>query len=330
MRPTTTFWMMTVTAIELIWDELETSGELGGARRVDDEHPSDFYCSIDARGRRGMILLTDVEPPFPPPGLDAVEIFLGRRGDGRCSFGLWLANQSLSAVFSLLCQDLVSASRSLPPDDVPLFVVSRLLRWQDLFAPAGSELMSLEKLRGLVGELVVLRQCMDLWDPVTAIAAWQGPFGGQQDFAAPELFIEVKTVGTSARTVQINSAEQLCPTDQRQLILAVVILSSAAAKPESGIAVSDLTRAISELTSHDRDALLKFERSLLAAGYSSHVDYEKIHFYIDSINYYRVGIGFPRMCPDQLAPGIRQLWYNVALSACKPFETSLGSLTSGS
>ena len=56
----------TMTSIEALWDALEREGEPGGVRRVDESHPCDLYAGLDASGRRGLILVTDIEPPAGP------------------------------------------------------------------------------------------------------------------------------------------------------------------------------------------------------------------------------------------------------------------------
>ena len=69
--------------------------------------------------------------------------------------------------------------------------------------------MTMSKLRGLVGELLILEMCLDLWPTEDVASGWTGPLGGPQDFVLPGRRIEVKTTFASARSVHITSVDQL-------------------------------------------------------------------------------------------------------------------------
>jgi len=312
-----------MTQIEALWKALEQGGDIGGAQRVDDSHSSDFYCSLDASGRRGLLLISAVEPPMPPPTFDAVEIFVGRRGDGRWSLGMWLTNSSLCVVFAMLCQDLVSSSRDLSQDAVPSFVVNRLLRWRRLLEQGVDSAMPISELRGLVGELVVLKLCLDHWPIPDVVEAWQGPLGAPQDFSLPALLLEVKAVRPSAMTARINSADQLESPDGRLLRLAVVVLASTVGASEPGFSVPDLIAEIRNRISGYPATLLELDGRLRAAGYVEHVAYEKQCFRVESVRFFAIDEDFPRITRSQLSTGIVDISYDIALTACTPFAVML-------
>jgi hypothetical protein len=312
-----------MTPIERLWHALEQSHDIGGSRRVDDVHASDFYCSLDGRGQRGLVLLSAVELTMPPPRFDSVEIIVGHRGDGRWSLALWLTNSSLSVVFTLLCQDLVDATRDLQPINVPGFVVTRLLRWRRLLESGSANILPLPELRGLIGELIVLKRCLDFWTPSEVVDGWQGPLDAPQDFALPSLLLEVKAVQPTSTAVRISSAEQLEVLDGRALQLAIVALAGTASTTAGTFCAPELVREVETAMAHDVYAVSQLAARLNAGGYAYHDDYEQHRFRVESIRFFSVTGTFPRIVRSQLMPGVTGVLYDISLAACKSFEVAL-------
>jgi hypothetical protein len=117
--------------VEQLWEELEASFELGGAKRVDEVHPCDLYAALDAEGRPGLVLLVDAEPPQVPK-LKAVFVRTAQRQDGRFSLGLWLRNSALRSLFAFLCESLVSETRASAPSLASEILLARLAAWRHL------------------------------------------------------------------------------------------------------------------------------------------------------------------------------------------------------
>lgn len=306
-----------MSSIEDIWARLEAGGP-SGAMRVSAEHPCDFFGATDQRGRPGLVLVTDSEPPARP-SLDAVEISSAERGDGRWALGIWLRDASLKPVFARLCADLIESSWTVRPSAAATFVLERLVRWRELLETATGP-MSMSKLRGLVGELVVLEKCLDLWTPSDVLAGWTGPLGGPQDFVLPGLRMEVKTTFPSARSVHISSAEQL-DTDE-PLTLAVVTLTTLVGG--SGLAPNELVERIAQrLVPAGGDLGALFRKRLDAAGYLPDPRYSKPMFRLDAVQYFDVSEGFPRIRRQAVPAGVEGVVYDVVIGSCLPYKTSL-------
>lgn len=307
----------TMSSIDDIWRQVEIGGP-GGALRIDDTHPSDLYGATDAEGRRGLLLVCAVEPPTPPV-LDAVDVTLYLRHDGRWALGLWLEEPSLMPVFTQLCTDLVETLRGAAPGAAPGLLLGRLLRWRDLLEAGGGP-MTMSALRGLVGELLILERCLTLWDPADVASGWVGPLSGPQDFVLPGRRIEVKTIVPAARSVHISSIDQL-DTDE-VLSLAVVTLTTLVGG--TGIAPSELvTRIEFDLLSASAGALSLFRDRLDAVGYLPDPRYGKPMFRLDGIDFFDVEGDFPRMRRAQVGAGIDRVVYDVQLGACVAHRSSL-------
>lgn len=309
-----------MTSIEALWDALEFEGEPGGARRVDESHPCDLYAGLDAEGRRGLILITDNVPPGPPR-FEAVDVVTSQRHDRRWSLAIWLGVPALLPPFSRLCQDLIEASREIDPAGAAAFLLTRLARWRRLLEP-GSGVLPISELRGLAGELVILDQCLRLWSSSEVIDGWVGPLDAPQDFALPSLWIEVKATHPTASVARITSVDQLDVPGH--LLLAVVTLANVSGD-SPGVSPASLVEGIRrQLTGPGSpSALLEFDSKLATLGYADDPVYSETMFRIDGVRYLDVADGFPAIRRRDLPAGVAEAIYDVELSACAPFETSL-------
>lgn len=306
------------TQIEALWSRLE--GELGGALRVDDTHPCDLYASVDSAGRRGLVLVTDESPPRAP-ALEALEVGVSRRVDGRSTLALWLENPGLSTLFTHLCQDLVDESRSVDPSSAGSFMLSRLERWRRLLR--GERSLSLHEIRGLVAELLVMEQCLDVWRPVEVVEAWLGPVGSAQDFVLPNTRLEVKAIQPDARTVHISSADQLDTPDP--LLLAVVSMTTLIAD-DRGESVGEIADRLRERlrSGGAHGSIVLFDQRLRVTGMASPDVESAVHFRVDGIRYYRVLADFPTLTRAGLPNGVAEVTYEIELGALQPYQSELG------
>jgi hypothetical protein len=309
----------TMTSIEALWQDLLHAGELGGARRVDETHPCDLYGAVGEEGRVGLLLLSDVALP-QPPRLSSVETVTSRRQDGRWSLGIWLTVGALRSPFGQLCQDLVDATREVDPTIAGGLILARLARWRRLLE--GSHSISTNELRGLVGELLILRECLDIWLPAEVVNGWNGPLRAPQDFALPGLLVEAKVVEPGSPKVRISSVDQLDATGS--LILASVTLATVSAEGP-GFTVGALVSEIRQLLSdaHAPMEVLEFDARLAAAGYRDDDQMSNARFRRDDVRFFDVREGFPAIHRADLAQGVLDVTYDIALTACVPFETSL-------
>lgn len=311
-----------MTSIETLWNALRKGVELGGGRRVDELHPADLYAALDAAGRAGLVLVTSARPPSPPP-FEAVEVTVNERADGRWALGVWLRSDALSSLFARLCDDLVESSRGIPPAGAAGYILSRLVRWRRLLETGDSAVLGTTELRGLMGELIVLQRCLDLWPAAEVVHNWVGPLDAPQDFTLSLLRIEAKTIRPGAGSVRISSADQLDVADAA-LLLSVVTLASVSHGGD-GISVATLVAQIRERLVHDGPAglLAEFDSRLAAAGYLDVPEYEQRTFRVEALRFFEVHGTFPRLRRSDLPYGVVHAAYEISLSVCAPFETDL-------
>lgn len=304
-----------MTSIDGLWNELQA----GAARRVDETHPCDLYVALDPDGRPGLVLITDAVLPTPP-SLEAVAVTASRRKDGRNSLAFWLQAAPLRTAFAHLCQDLVDESRDVEPAAAGGFLLARLARWRRLLR--GERGIQLTDIRGVVGELVVLSDCLNHWPASQVINGWLGPLDGAQDFVMPSLRIEAKAIQPDARVVAISSADQLALSPRT--MLAVVTLVTLL-EGDDGLTLEQLATDIDGRLAAlgEEGGRLMFESRLAATGFADAGPYRSISFRVDELRYYEVRAGFPLFTRESLPEGVAEVRYDIELGSLQAFNTAL-------
>ncbi|MEU4244880.1 PD-(D/E)XK motif protein [Actinoplanes sp. NPDC026619] len=172
-------------------------------------------------------------------------------------------------------------------------VVERILQqWRELLRPS-SGILGERELRGLIGELLVLELLAEAGLVGAVERIWTGPDRAAHDFTlGTRRRVEVKTVGVRGSTVTIHGLDQLHPSPDRDLVLALVRLE----KTADGRSLPDLVEALSTSIG-DRSGL---RRQLAKAGYAeTDADrYSDRRYAQSSLYAWSVGAEFPRLDVD--------------------------------
>ena len=306
--------------LDEIWRELEAAGQPLAHRRVDAIHPLDLYVGLDASLARELVLIADVIPPGIARKYKAFEVVTAPRGDGRQTLAVRLHRTELSRLFSHLCEDLVESSRrGCSREDAVRFVADRIARWERLLSREHEGLLDDEALRGLVGELVFLKEtAIPAKGPIEALNAWRGPLGAAHDFQFAAMAVEVKSVGDDM-VAEISSAEQLDSSNE-PLILSAVRLLGTMEETADSFSVTGLVRSLRELFEPHGPAAATFDDRLSLVGYADAPAYEARRFVVKEMRHFDVDEGFPRLVPVVLAQGITFVRYGVDLRRCNTFR----------
>lgn len=307
--------------LDVRWDLLESEHLHPIFQLYDANHPLDFYIGKGAGEQRLLLLITPEEPPAIRD-MRAIRIERLKRDDGRWSLLLSLDNISLSPMFSLLCDDLIEASRNtkLPADKSLSFVLKRLSNWRRLFERGLPSLLDESRIRGLCGELLFLKRLFDRVGTLAAVKAWEGPQGADQDFQSPNAAWEVKTIRPSADSITISSEYQLqittCP-----IYLVVFTLADSLTAEANAFTLNTLVEEIRTALSDNHDASELFEEKLIAADYAPRHEYDEIVLIEHSKRIFTVITGFPCITGKTILPGINKVSYDIMLAACDKFLT---------
>jgi len=318
--------------LETYWHELEEryAEDEGVYKRLDLEHETGIRMAVLNPGRIWAILIEvlpeDADALMPPRwrGMGFRIIPLLGPEPGAKHVCLYVENPEHRSVFTTLSSDII---RTLESSDLTARVRNLqkcFNRWSRFFESWSQEGMSAERQRGLFGELMVLEILLrGGLSPLDGVSSWKGSSGAYQDFVHLGAAIEVKTTTLKEpRKVSVSSEKQLDDTDLESLALVVFTLNEVEL---GGISLPNAVATVRQLLENDGKAGSIFESSLIEAGYlDSDADKYMKHYTIRSREIFDIRSGFP--CIVSVPPGVGDLRYTVTISACKPFEKTLGEM----
>jgi hypothetical protein len=232
---------------------------------------------------------------------------------------LTLARHIDSDLFRGLCETLIGSLKEVRDPARALSVaLAHLKRWKAFLAGQSARLLSPEKVRGLFGELHVLRRLYrDTLPSVAAVDAWLGPYDGHQDFVFGDRAIEVKSLsGRERSTVQISSEDQLESTLPEMFLLTQRL--SDMSESDHALSLNGIVNLIeSELLV--AEAIEQFVGKLAAVGYIPLADYDRPRFVVSSLQGYRVVDQFPRLMRSKLPAGVTRVAYEIMLENIAPY-----------
>ena len=306
------------------WSVISTPASDFNVRLVDNYHPLLLFWGVDARNR--YLFIYDGEAETMPelkslPNLSRIATAISKEG-ARAKLVLILNETANWELFHALCSDLVRATAQVSDASCgPSIVLRRLKRWQDFLKKERSELLPMEKIKGLIGELLFLTEPVASafgWDD--AITFWKGPEDAPQDFAIHAAAVEVKCqAGGSKPSVRISSVEQL-NSQMPEAYLVVYTIATASGEEADHFNLNSLVEAVRESLQTASDLTReRFEDLLYLAGYVFSEKYLEWHFTKIAVKCFKIQEGFPRISQSTVPEGVDSISYVLQLEACSGF-----------
>lgn len=309
------------------WEEISIPAHDVFSRRVDHTHPLNLFWARDPYGRF-LFIYEFVSPDSLPdkfPLLNGIEVRLltpEQHQSNNYMLLLILKDKKDWQIFSSLCSDIIASTREFDKNNqATRIILRRLKRWQEFLQKSRLELLSEKEIKGLIGELLfIVKHLAPAFGMGQAIQFWQGAEDMPQDFNIENCAVEVKCqLGTTAPSVHISSAEQLC-TQLSTMYLYVVTLGKTDAEAENVVNLPTLIGQIRhELETAAPSALERFNNLIYQTGYMDFDEYYEYSYLFSTEQMFFVGQGFPRLCPSDLVHGIIRLSYDINLLDCEPF-----------
>lgn len=216
------------------------------------------------------------------------------------------------SIFTSLMEDLISESMNYEEDYSCVHsVVNRFEKWRQMMSQAANHKAE-EK--GLFGELCVLREILrSKVTALDAVRAWRGPDYAVQDYKFANTWVEVKTVGSNAFTVKINSIKQLDSPDEGYLYVVKVDEDEFS---EEGESVYSLHREIANyLRDNSTEAYELFNDKIREFKYMGFVSTEITKFVFKGKEIFKVDESFPHLVLKDDKQAVKTVVYELTLVA---------------
>jgi hypothetical protein len=230
-----------------------------------------------------------------------------------------LSDKTYSDLFLLLCGELSTAVCSASTAEAAVVALQRVIdRWRH-FVERRSAPLSPERVRGLLGEVVILMRLAAHIGSLNALVQWTGPHDALRDFELDDASVEVKTFqAQTGSTVRISSPEQLESSSSRPVYLAVVEI---APNMKSGRTLSEILEVASDSVAKQPGAADLLEEKLAQYGYlSAHAAMYTEGYVVGGTRLYAVTEGFPRLAASTIPPSVEDVKFSVRLAGIEQFE----------
>lgn len=298
------------------------AGAEGGLHLADSTHPLQFFV-----GKSGddapRVVVRSTDKPVKPTLSDLVLVERYEDQSGKWNLSLTLQDLQFNEVFLRLTDDLHARSAGAPNPSVALDRLNSALdEWRRLLKPRSLGLLSMEELRGLVGELWLLDSefCTER-SALAAVEGWLGPMGLPQDFwYADKGYCEAKSIGPSAVHIKISSEHQL---DVMDLELRVLTVGNTDESSAGAVNLPTLVNRIkSKLTMMAANADGIDARLQRLGVELSQSFYVETWFQVSRLTSYQVTDSFPAIRASTLPSGVNRVLYQLDLTSIEDFKVS--------
>lgn len=240
---------------------------------------------------------------------------------------IYLLDNQLKDIFSLFIENIVEEiSKSVTENEALIETSNVVLKWKKLFDKINFQGLTIERQKGLIGELLLFNSLLDEEYSIDSLLeSWTGPDYNDKDFRFGSFGIEVKLTSSKVPKVKISSERQL---DNENLTKLYLVLYAVEEVKDRGFSLNSIIEQIRTKINHNQNALKFFNERLLLVGYFDE-DFEnyKRQYAFRKRNFYEVTYDFPRLVASDLPVGLFDTKYNIELSAIEQYLINKESIT---
>ncbi|QPH37868.1 PD-(D/E)XK motif protein [Pedobacter endophyticus] len=293
--------------------------------RISSSCIPELYLGIDRDGDRNLILSVPKDFKLSFRTIVKENLSIDFFADSH-HIVLKLIHQPFSDLFNDLILSLYSKieKMSTPGEYIQEFIKA-FHRWNGFFSGRSSQTLSDEVVKGLFGEMIVLRHELEGSETILTnkiLESWKGPYDATHDFENDLNCTEVKTMEYTKTKVRISSEFQLENVPDKTLRLCVVSLRN---DDQNGKTISDLIISVRERIYQHGGDLSIFITALSRKGFFGSVQNKYDHLKFTPLRmtlYDCVGELFPKLTPKNLDEGISEVMYSILLSKLEPYKIS--------
>jgi len=313
------------------WEQISASNIVKGYKslRINASCYSDIYLAIDEQDNHCLILILPIDYELKFRVIKKDKISLEYFSDKNYVVMTLLDNE-----FNGLFDDLILSIYNAIKDIEKVEVYSKVFiqtfhQWVLFFSPEYSTKLSKDIIKGIFGELIVLRELVlsSGWRDINeTLLGWVGPYDQTHDFVYLDKNIEVKTKDDKQVSVRISSEHQLTIEEGKKLIMSVVSVSEDLI---NGASLKMLVKELKVLTFEmfgDFSIVLKalHQKGLTLQNVSC---YDNYRFKAMSLTDFDCSNeGFPKITLANLPPNIANVTYDLNISKMSKFKIQVREL----
>ncbi len=266
----------------------------GNQKKISVDSCLEVFFGFSTNGNLRLSFMSRTTPPNIE-STTILHVIQGRENKNTYWTSFDLLNTDLKEAYFSFCENMIESIVGVQNESEGLILLKRrFITWKKLFQRVPGKDVSKEKLLGVLGELVVLKDIIaPKYGLKAAILSWGGPDMHSKDFTLNDTWYEVKTIGANSDSIHISSLTQLSSENTGHL----VILRAETVSPEYKGKCSVIFEVIKEILLSVSDESIEnlFVRKL--QGYGIDIFGKEItdRFEIKSIRSYEVSNGFPRI-----------------------------------
>lgn len=315
---------MTITELKDKWTSLSESHLTIGYRslRISPDCICELYLGVSFEGKRCLILALPSSKHLEFRGIFKEHISI-EYFEKNNLIVLQLSEIEFYDLFDDLVLSLYDGIKNISHvDDYANYFIQTFYRWSDFFEDKKSDLLSEDAIKGIMGELLVLKHLISSQSRPeinSLLNSWTGPYDRGNDFELDDKNIEVKTKSLSAVEVKISSEFQLEVAKGKGLELYVVSLQS---DFTLGIHIRDLILEIKKVVLHSSGDMAILWKALSQKNITAKNmnQYDRYKFQpIDWISYNCADKKFPKLSTSNIPEGISGVKYTLRTSQLKSF-----------
>jgi hypothetical protein len=204
-------------------------------------------------------------------------------------------------------------------DYVPLFILT-VNQWIQFFTLTDNEKLSINEVKGLWGELLILKELIISEDNInSALVAWKGPFDKSHDFEFDNIDLEIKTKSPEQISVKIASEHQLDIEPGKDLHLVALTIKE---DINDGASLSEQYIEIAKLIAEGLGDINIFLVALFQKGLTplNIGDYDNLRFKcVKKATYDCLMSDFPKLTKQNIHSAISGVTYKLNLTIMDKF-----------
>lgn len=296
------------------WDNMPAVGN--GFLKLGLEHPLDLQIGYSLSAYKSFVVM-DTGIINNIPSSFAVKVTNVQLTNMSWILEFQLVHPSFEEEFLRLCWDMIEYSSK--EENALNALIHRYITWQKLLQYENKSVMSFQRQKGLLGELIYLSKTIDDIGVEEAVDSWTGPDGSDQDYLFSSEWAEIKSVSLASETVRISSLQQLQQEMEGQLI--VYILESTTAGDDR-VCLVDVVSEIKAKLANNARYLDRFDLKLYKYGYRKNHEneYRENQFRFIEKREYVVNDSFPKLVGDNVSSEIVSCKYELSLAAIEKYR----------